>query len=183
MNENDQNLDPCEVEQPTNPITDDPENWEEPTQAQWREALETAVKQREEYLGLAQRGAAEFANYKKRTESTRIEAIDDGVRDALTQLLPTIDNFERAIRAAKEHGETGPLLEGVEMTQKIMLEACQKLGLEEVPAEGRMFDPELHNAVMRADEGEPGMILEVFQKGYQVRGKIIRYPMVKVAAE
>ncbi len=176
------NLD-LEIEQATNPIADEPENWEEPTQAQWREALETAVNQREEYLTLAQRGAAEFANYKKRTEAARTESFDDGVREAVQALLPTIDNFERAIQAAKDHAETGPLLEGVEMTQRILLEACQKLGLEEVPAEGQMFDPELHNAVMRADEGEPGMILEVFQKGYKVRGKIVRYPMVKVAAE
>lgn len=159
------------------------EEYEEPTQQQWREALETAVKQRDEYLSLAQRGAAEFANYKKRTEAARTEAMDDGVREAIAALLPTIDNFERAIQAARDAGECGALLDGLEMTQRIMLDTVQKLGMEEVPAEGQKFDPELHNAVMRADEGESGMILEVFQKGYRVRGKIIRYPMVKVAAE
>ncbi len=155
----------------------------EATQDEWEQALRQAVEQRDEYLAMAQRTQAEFLNYKKRTEAARTEAQDDGVREAVAAMLPTIDNFERAIQAAKDAGDTGALLEGIEMTQKIMLEAALKLGLEEVPALGEKFDPELHNAVMRADEGEPGTVLEVFQKGYRVRGKIIRYPMVKVAAE
>ena len=165
------------------PEAEEAASYEEPSQAQWREALETAVKQRDEYLNMAQRSAAEFSNYKKRTESTRVESIDEGVREAVAQLLPTIDNMELAIKAAKDAGENGPLLEGVEMTQKVLLDAVTKLGMEEVPALGEMFDPELHNAVMRAPEGEPGTVLEVFQKGYRVRGKIIRYPMVKVAQD
>lgn len=159
------------------------QEWEEPTQEQWREALEQAVKQRDEYLNLAQRTQAEFQNFRKRNETARADGYDDGVRDALTAMLPFIDNLERAIDAAKSHNEGGALLEGVEMTQKLMLEAASKLGLEEVPAEGQRFNPELHNAVMRADEGEPGMILEVLQKGYRARGRVLRYPMVKVAAE
>lgn len=163
------------------------EDWEaqqaDATVEEWQEALETAVRQRDEYLSMAQRTQAEFSNFRKRNESARAEAFQDGVCDALSALLPTLDNLERAVAAAKEHGEQGPLLEGVEMTFKVMAEALAKLGLEEVPALGEVFDPELHNAVMRADEGEPGTILEVFQKGYRVKDRIIRYPMVKVAAE
>lgn len=150
---------------------------------EWREALETAVRQRDEYLAMAQRAQAEFSNFRKRNESARAEAFQDGVCDALSALLPSVDNLERAIAASTEHGERGPLLEGVEMTYRVMMEALGKLGLNEVPALGEKFDPELHNAVMRADEGEPGTILEVFQKGYRVKDRIIRYPMVKVAAE
>ena len=149
----------------------------------YRNALEIAIKQRDEYLTMAQRGAAEFANYKKRNESARAEATDEGIREAASALLPTIDNLDRAIEAAKGADEHSALLEGVEMTRRILFESLGKLGLEEVPAEGEVFDPEMHNAIMRADEGEPGMILEVFQRGYRIRGKIIRYPMVKVAAE
>ena len=183
MSEKDVNIEEQEViEGAANPF-DEAATFEEPAQEEWRAALETAVKQRDEYLNMAQRSAAEFANYKKRTEATRIEALDDGVRDAVAALLPTVDNVERAVKAAKDAGEGGALLEGIEMTQKILMDAMAKLGLEEVEAEGQVFDPELHNAVMRAAEGEPGMILEVFQKGYKVRGKIIRYPMVKVSAE
>lgn len=75
------------------------------------------------------------------------------------------------------------MLDGVKMTLKLLMEAAGKLGLEEVPALGEKFDPELHNAVMRAEEGEPGTVLEVFEKGYRARGRIIRYAMVKVAVE
>lgn len=158
-------------------------DYEEPTQEEWRKALEDTIKQRDEYLDLAQRKLAEFANYKKRNETIRADAYDDGVRDVLTAMLPFVDNLERAIAAAKAHGEQGALLEGIEMTQKLLLEATSKLGLEEVEALGQKFDPELHNAVMRAEEGEPGVILEVFQKGYRARGRMLRYPMVKVAGE
>ena len=149
----------------------------------YKGALEVALKQRDEYLTMAQRSAAEFANFKKRNDAARAESFDEGIREAIAALLPTIDNLGRAIDAAKASDEHSALLEGVEMTARVLMESLGKLGLEEVPAEGEAFDPELHNAVMRADEGEPGMILEVFQRGYRVKGKIIRYPMVKVAAE
>lgn len=156
---------------------------EEPTQAEWRAALETAVKQRDEYLQIAQRAQADFQNFKRRNAQTRTEAYDEGVRDALSALLTTIDNLERALDAAQKQGEDGALKEGVEMTLKQMRFEAGKLGLEEVPALGEKFDPELHNAVMRSEEGEPGTVLEVFQKGYRVKGRMIRYAMVKVAVE
>ena len=69
------------------------------------------------------------------------------------------------------------------MTLRQMLDAMGKLGLEEVPALGEKFDPDIHNAVMRVQEGEPGTVLEVFQKGYRVKDRMIRYAMVKIAAE
>lgn len=131
---------------------------------------------------MAQRAQADFQNFKRRNQQVRADAYDDGVREALTALLPTIDNLERAVQAAQQQGEGG-LLDGVKMTLKLLMEAAGKLGLEEVPALGEKFDPELHNAVMRAEEGEPGTVLEVFEKGYRARGRIIRYAMVKVAVE
>ena len=97
--------------------------------------------------------------------------------------LPTIDNLERALDAAKNAGENESLINGVQMTLTQFLESMKKFGLEEVPAKGEKFDPELHNAVMREEGGEPGMVLEVLQKGYRVKDKIIRYAMVKVSAE
>lgn len=152
------------------------------TEDEWRAALEQAVKDRDAYLAMAQRAQADFQNFKRRNQQVRAEAYDDGVREALTALLPTIDNLERAVQAAQQQGEGG-LLDGVKMTLKLLMEAAGKLGLEEVPALGEKFDPELHNAVMRAEEGEPGTVLEVFEKGYRARGRIIRYAMVKVAVE
>lgn len=152
------------------------------TEDEWRAALEQAVKERDSYLAMAQRAQADFQNFKRRNQQVRADAYDDGVREVLTALLPTIDNLERAVQAAQQQGEGG-LLDGVKMTLKLLLEAAGKLGLEEVPALGEKFDPELHNAVMRAEEGEPGTVLEVFEKGYRARGRIIRYAMVKVAVE
>ena len=94
-------------------------------------------------------------------------------------MLPVIDNLERAIAA----GEESPLLEGVKMTLNQLLEGLKKFGLEEIPAQGEAFDPELHHAVMKEVTDDPGKVIEVFQKGYRVKEKIIRYAMVKVSVE
>ncbi|MBQ8955146.1 MAG: nucleotide exchange factor GrpE [Clostridia bacterium] len=148
-----------------------------------KEALEKAEKQRDEYLAMAQRAQADYQNFKRRNSATRTEAYDDGVRETIAAMLPVIDNLERAIAAAES--ENGALVSGVQMTLKQMLETLTRMGLEEVPALGEKFDPDIHNAVMRAPEGEgePGQVLEVFQKGYRVKGRMIRYAMVKIAAE
>ena len=148
-----------------------------------KEALEKAEKQRDEYLAMAQRAQADYQNFKRRNSATRTEAYDDGVRETIAAMLPVIDNLERAIAAADS--ENGALVSGVQMTLRQMLETLTRMGLEEVPALGEKFDPDIHNAVMRAPEGEgePGQVLEVFQKGYRVKGRMIRYAMVKIAAE
>ncbi len=148
-----------------------------------KEALEKAEKQRDEYLAMAQRAQADYQNFKRRNSATRTEAYDDGVRETIAAMLPVIDNLERAIAAAES--ENGALVSGVQMTLRQMLETLTRMGLEEVPALGEKFDPDIHNAVMRAPEGEgePGRVLEVFQKGYRVKGRMIRYAMVKIAAE
>ena len=146
-----------------------------------RAALGDAEKKRDEYLALAQRSQADYQNFKRRNSAVRTEAYDDGVRETLTAMLPVLDNLERAIAAAES--DTDPLVSCVQMTLRQMLDAMGKLGLEEVPALGEKFDPDLHNAVMRVQEGEPGTVLEVFQKGYRVKDRMIRYAMVKIAAE
>ena len=142
--------------------------------------LEETRAQRDEYLDLVQRKQAEFANYRRRTESVRQEAYDDGRRDAIEKLLPVVDNLERALDAA---GEESALRSGVEMVLRQTLETLTKMGVETIDPMGQPFDAELHNAVMREAGDEPGKILEVFQKGYRVKDKIIRYAMVKVCAE
>lgn len=174
-----------EAEQQTTDVQ--PETTEEPveethqaTEAEWREALETAVRQRDEYLDSLRRSQADFQNFKRRNQTARADGYQDGLCDAITAMLPVIDNLERALDAAQE-GD--PLADGVRMTLKMMLDALAKFGFEEVPAKGEEFDPEKHNAVMRETGDEPGKVLEVFQKGYKVKDKIIRYAMVKVAAE
>jgi len=147
-----------------------------------REALELAEKKRDEYLALAQRGQADFINYKRRNQTVRADAYDDGVREALAALLPPLDTLNRAVDAIGMFDE-GQLAEGVRMTLRQLMDAMSKLGLEEIPAQGERFDPELHNAVMREQGEEPGIILEVLERGYRVKGRVIRYAMVKVACE
>ena len=106
------------------------------------------------------------------------------MRETLAALLPTVDNLERAIAAAAGLPEEDPMLLGVQMTLRQMGETMGKLGLEPVGEVGERFDPDKHNAVMRAEgEGEPGTVLEVLQKGYRVKDRMIRYAMVKIEAE
>jgi len=144
--------------------------------------FDEAQKQRDEYLKMAQRVQAEFDNYRKRNATLRTDAEDEAVQKCVLALLPTVDNLERALSAEKEDT---PLKAGVSMTLRGLMDALVKLGLETVPCEkGQSFDPEIHNAVMtgEADDDTPaGSVAEVFQTGYRVRGKVIRYAMVKVA--
>lgn len=144
--------------------------------------LEKSKAQCDEYLDLAQRKQAEFANYRRRTEGVRQEAFDDGRRDAIDKLLPVIDNLERALAAAGEN--EGGLKAGVEMVLRQTKETFSKMGVEEIDPLGQPFDAELHNAVMQGseDEGEPGTVCLVLQKGYKLGNRVIRHAMVKVVA-
>ena len=159
------------------------ENQGEATIEQWQAALETAVAQRDEYLDSLRRTQADFQNFKRRNQTARADGYEDGVREAIAAMLPSIDNLERALDAADKAGVNDGLTDGVRMTLNTLLDGLKRFGFEEVPSLGEQFDPELHNAVMREAGDEPGKILEVFQKGYRVKDKIIRYAMVKVCAE
>ena len=147
-----------------------------------QQELEKTKAQCDEYLDLAQRKQAEFANYRRRTEGVRQEAFDDGRRDAIDKLLPIIDNLERALAAAGEN--EGGLKGGVEMVLRQTKETFSKMGVEEIDPLGQPFDAELHNAVMQGseDEGEPGTVCLVLQKGYKLGNRVIRHAMVKVVA-
>ena len=155
----------------------------EATIEQWQEALEIAVKQRDEYKDSLLRAQADFQNFKRRNQTARSDGYEDGVRESIAAMLPAIDNLERALDAAEKAGETGAMVDGVRMTLTSLTDGLKRFGFEEVPALGEDFDPEKHNAVMRESGDTPGKVLEVFQKGYRVKDKIIRYAMVKVCAE
>ena len=146
-----------------------------------KKELEETKAQRDEYLDMAQRKQAEFANYRRRTEGVRAEAYDDGRRDAIDKLLPVVDNLERALAAA---GEESSLKSGVEMVLRQTLDTLSKMGVETIDPMGQPFDAELHNAVMQGseDEGEPGTVCMVLQKGYKLGSRVIRHAMVKVVA-
>lgn len=156
----------------------------EATVEEWQAALEIAVKQRDEYLDSLRRVQADFQNFKRRNSTARSDGYEEGAREVVAAMLPVIDNLERAIDAAVKAGDEGsPMLDGVKMVLKSMLESAGRFGLTEIPAEGCDFDPEVHNAVMREETDDPGKVLEVFQKGYKVKDRVIRYAMVKVSVD
>ncbi|MHC6179117.1 nucleotide exchange factor GrpE [Clostridium sp. JNZ X4-2] len=125
------------------------------------------------------RTKAEYDNFRKRTSKEKEGIYSDACKDILKEVLPVLDNLERAV---KVEGNTEDLKKGVEMTVKQFNTALEKLNVEEIPSEGE-FDPNVHNAVMHIqdDSYDKNSIVEVFQKGYKRDDKIIRYSMVKVA--
>ena len=153
-----------------------------PSQEEWAAALSKTVEERDSYKDSWMRTQAEFQNFKRRNATVRADAYEDGSREAIAAVLPAIDNLEMALKAAEKAGQTGAMYEGVKMTLKILTDSLGKMGLSEVPALGEMFDPELHNAVMKEPGGTENQICEVFQKGYKVKDKMIRYAMVKVSS-
>lgn len=122
---------------------------------------------------------AEYDNYRKRTAKEKEGIYSDAYVDVVKEILPIIDNLERAIAA---DGSIEDLKKGVEMTMKGCKDAFAKLGIEEIDANGE-FDPNFHNAVMHVEDENLGtnVVAEVFQKGYKKDNKIIRHTMVKVA--
>lgn len=146
--------------------------------------LEEAKQQRDEYLNMAQRVQADFDNYRRRNTSARAEAYDEGAYAFIKTLFPIIDNFERALQSAKDSPDTA-LCDGVQMILNQLMETLSKRGVTPIDRVGEPFDPNLENAVLQgtAEEGEPGTVCEVFQKGFQTEKTVLRHAMVKVVAE
>ena len=121
---------------------------------------------------------AEYDNYRKRSQKEKEHTYAEAYGDALTAILPVIDNLERAL--AYSEGET--LTEGVKMTLKQFEDTMERLGVKSFGARGEEFNPEFHNAVMQTEDEELGenKIADVLQKGYSKGDKILRYAMVKV---
>ena len=177
---------PAEEEQPQEmaetPAQEEEENEQEAQAPAAEEALKAAQAQAEEYLNMAQRVQADFENYRRRTKATRAEAFEDGAREFIKQLLPVVDNLERAI---SQESSDENLLTGVRMVYKQLAEALEKRGVTVIDRPGEKFDPNLENAVMQgtAEEGEPGTVCAVLQKGYKMGDFVLRHAMVKVVAE
>jgi len=137
----------------------------------------------EEYFDKIQRNAAEFDNYKKRTLKEKEALYTDAFADAVQAFLPVADNMERAVAAITDDStEVKTLKEGVDMVFNQLKEVFAKLGVEEIEAEGKTFDPNFHNAVMHVEDEAYGenQVAEVFQKGYKLKEKVLRHSMVKV---
>ena len=140
------------------------------------EALKNEIKEKDEkYL----RMAAEYDNFRRRSKEERDACYENAMADTVAELLPIIDNLERATL----YGDGDKVKEGLVMIENSVRGVLEKLGVTTVGAPGETFDPKYHNAVMHVDDealGE-GEIVEVFQKGYKKGEKIIRFAMVKTA--
>lgn len=136
------------------------------------------AEEQDKYLRLM----AEYDNFRKRTAKEREGIYTDAYCDALGQILPIIDNLERAVQYSAEDPDS-PMAKGIELTIKSCVEALNKMGVYEIEALGKQFDPNLHNAVMHIDDEAFGEneIVEVFMKGYIKGEKVLRFSMVKVA--
>ncbi len=142
------------------------------------EAKENLVK---EYSDRLLRLQADFENFRRRTRQEKEDLSSVVVQGLIGDLLPVIDNLERALAAATADGEA--LRTGVDMVYKQLMEVLGKNGLEPIEAVGEKFDPNFHQAVMRqTSEEEEDTVLEELQRGYSVRGKVVRPSMVKVAS-
>lgn len=126
---------------------------------------------------------AEFQNFRSRNEKEKVQNYELGQKNIIEKLLPIVDNFERGIEALSEEELKSPVGEGMNLIYKQLTDALKEMGVEEIEAEGKEFDPELHNAVMHEenDEYEENVIIEVLQKGYKFKDQVIRHSLVKVA--
>lgn len=140
-----------------------------------KKAEADAAEANDKYLRLA----AEYDNYRKRTQKEREALYTDAFADAVTALLPIVDNLDRAVAFATDDSE---LSKGILMLKKQTEEVLTKLKVEEIPSDGEQFDPALHNAIMHEDdENSPeNTVSATLQKGYRIGDKVIRYALVKV---
>lgn len=123
---------------------------------------------------------ADFANYKRRTETQKTEFVELGVKKVVNDLLPVIDNFERALDSI---GEKDSTYDGILMIKNQLTDVLKKEGIVEMKALGEEFDPTYHHAVLTedSDEYDSGYVIEVLQKGYLINDKTLRPAMVKVS--
>ena len=129
------------------------------------------------------RTAAEFDNFRKRSEKEKASMYDLGVRSTIERLLPTIDNFERGLSNIPEDKENESFYEGMRMIYKQLVKQLEELGITAIECVGKEFDPNLHNAVMHIDDDSYGenIVAEELQKGYMYKDMVVRHSMVKVA--
>lgn len=149
-----------------------------------RQELEQAKKQADENYQRYVRTQADFDNFRKRTQKEREEFAQYASAKLLEQLLPVIDNFERAIAASKGGKDYDALAKGVDMIFRQFVQVLESEGLKAMETVGQPFNPDYHQAVMQveSEEHEEGTIVEELQKGYTLKDRVLRPAMVKVSS-
>jgi molecular chaperone GrpE len=157
---------------------------DEETQEQPEEVdpLVEVTRERDEYLDALQRLKAEFDNYRKRAAREQFDLTSRAAERLAKELLPVLDDLERALAAAEEH-EEAQLEEGVRLVHRSLVDALRKEGVAEIET-GGAFDPHVHEALLSQpdEEKESGAILDVLQKGYRIGDKVLRPARVIVVA-
>ena len=143
--------------------------------------LAEVARERDDYLDTLQRLKAEFDNYRKRAAREQSDIRSRAAERLVKELIPVLDDLERALDAAEEH-EEAKLEEGVRLVQRALADALQREGLAEIETNGK-FDPHIHEALLSQpdDDAESGEVLQVLQKGYRLGDKVIRPARVIVA--
>ena len=156
--------------------TQAPETEQSPLVAEVESLKSQMAQQEDKYLRLA----AEYDNYRRRTAKEKESIWSEAKADAAVAFLPVYDNLERAL---KQDTADEAYKKGVEMTMNQLKSVLEKLGITEIEAQGKPFDPTLHNAVMHVEDESLGenTVAEVFQAGFKLGDKVIRFAMVKVA--
>ncbi|WP_226673181.1 nucleotide exchange factor GrpE [Rossellomorea aquimaris] len=126
---------------------------------------------------------ADFDNFRRRVNVENEAKEKYRAQGLITELLPALDNFERALNIEADNEQTKQLLQGMEMVHRSLVEALKKEGVEPIEAVGQEFDPHLHQAVMQVEDEnfDSNVVVEEFQKGYKLKDRVIRPSMVKVS--
>ncbi len=150
---------------------------------QLRQQLEAKEREAREHYDRFLRQVAELENFKKRMAREKGEAIRYANENIIKDLLPVLDNLERAVDHAKGEGNGKSLLEGVEMVFKVFLDVLNKYGVTQISAKGESFDPERHEAIaqVESEEHEPNTVVEEHHKGYYLLDRLLRPALVSVA--
>jgi molecular chaperone GrpE len=154
----------------------------EPEQPEPEDPRARAERERDEYLALAQRAQADFENYRKRAAKEAAAAGERAKGNLVRELLPVVDNLERALASAGD--EEQHLAEGVRLVHSELLAVLERSGVEAFDPSGETFDPTVHEALStRSENGaDPGVVLEVVEKGYKLNGAVLRPARVIVSA-
>ncbi len=146
--------------------------------------LEAAEREREQFHDLAARTKADFENYQKRFQRDLAVERRFAQGPLASDLLGPLDNLERAVAAAQQAGEKGPLAQGVSMIQAQFLEALRRHGITRIEAQGQAFDPNLHQAVLQqpSKDFKPFTVLQVLEPGYMIHDRVLRPARVIVSA-
>lgn len=147
-----------------------------------KEIADKKEAEAKDYLDKLQRTMAEFDNFRKRTSKEKSQMYENGAMEVAEKLLAVIDNFERALLTIKDQ-EKDTFVQGIEMIYKQLVTTLTDLGVVEIQAENQEFDPNFHHAVSHEENEEFGenQVIEVLQKGYMYKERVLRFAMVRVA--